>query len=191
MEATCRKLYLTYRSTCILSTNGFTRILVNPCWVVTMLTMPHAFIWQWHLLGQASTNWMLQKSYRPTTCIIRPITLAKIKNIKTPVFFDVPFTLPEKPTTFRGGWQEKRMHKKTWISFSFLVSGAQVRLHTASDLSVLGRSHSTWLKLNKTGERGASVNFKYWQKNSEKPAEFQKKNISEMGFSIRVFFCRV
>ena len=127
--------------------------------------------------------------------------MAKAK-IKKPGFFVVPFTLPEKPLTFSFFWQEKRMRKKTWISYCFFGKWCacaislylwpyvvRSMLRAAGD-SADWRSRPTWPKtwiIPVSGERAFTL-----AKNQWKTGGVSKNHTSEVGFSISflaVFSC--
>ena len=68
---------------------------------------------------------MLTKSF----LLFKRIHIGKNQNPKKPGFFVVPFTLPEKPITFRGFFARKAHARQNPESHTgFLVSGAHARL---------------------------------------------------------------
>ena len=128
---------------------------------------------------------------------IRPIYIGK-----KPGFFVVPFTLPEKPITFRVFGTKSACAKKPESHTCVLVSGAHARLLSTFDhtrvvritsRAVVGwfrwRSRTTWPKTRiiVPCEIGAGV---YIGKKKLKNPQSFKKSHSGGGFSIR-FFCSV
>ena len=117
---------------------------------------------------------------------IRPIYIGKKTKSKKPGFFVVPFTLPEKPITFRFFGTKSACAKKPESHTGVLVSGAHARLLSTFDRTRVVRitsraavgwfrwkSRITWPKTRIIPcDIGAGVYI--GKKNPEKPAEFQK-----------------